>query len=130
MQRDVPSIPETTPAPTRTVLMRGLRGRCPRCGDGRLFRGYMTQVAECAQCGEKTGDIRADDGPAWLTILVVGHLLAPFFGYFALREDWPEWMGIAILLGLAVGLAILLLPRAKGVFIAGIWLTNRKTPTE
>lgn len=126
MQSDAHAPSENAPLSTRQILLRGLRGQCPRCGGGRLFSGYIKQVPYCTRCGEETGCIQADDGPAWLTILVTGHIVAPMLGFFALHEEWPEWMGLVLLLSLAVGLAVLLLPRAKGLFIAAIWMTAQK----
>lgn len=103
------------------VVRRGVLGRCPRCGEGRLFQRYLKQVEQCPHCGEKFGHIRADDGPAWLTILLVGHLLAPFFLLVVPDLDWPEWKMMAVVIALTVVLTLLLLPRAKGVFIGLIW---------
>ena len=44
-------------------LLRGFLGRCPKCGEGRLFRSYLKVVEECKSCGEKYGHFRADDAP-------------------------------------------------------------------
>ena len=54
------------------VIGRGLRQCCPACGRGKLFRTYLKQVDTCEVCGAPLGDIRADDGPAWLTVLTLG----------------------------------------------------------
>ncbi len=102
-------------------IRRALRGCCPRCGGGRLFKSYLKQVESCPACGEAWSEVRADDGPAWLTILIVGHLLAPLALPIALAEGFPTWLLVASLAGLSVGLSLLLLPRCKGVFIAVIW---------
>lgn len=103
------------------IIMRGLRCTCPQCGQGRLFSGYLKQVDACASCGEKLGHIRADDGPAWLTIIIVGHLLAPVCMLVLPRVDWPVWMIVALLMPLTLALTLWLLPRAKGVFIGILW---------
>ncbi len=58
-------------------LARGVLGRSPKCGNGRLFRSYLKVVDECSSCGERYGHFRADDAPPWLTILVVGHPTVP-----------------------------------------------------
>jgi len=109
----------------REIVLRGLRGRCPRCGQGRALAGYLKQVESCAECGLKIGEIRADDGPPWLTLLVVGHLLAPIL-VFAFRTDAvPLWLMTAIIAVGAVGLCLALLPRAKGLFIAAVWHFNK-----
>ncbi|MFO1156168.1 MAG: DUF983 domain-containing protein [Rhodospirillales bacterium] len=66
-----------TRPPFLVAVGRGLSGRCPNCGEGRLFRAYLKQVDACAVCGEPWGHIRADDAPPWLTILIVGHIVVP-----------------------------------------------------
>jgi uncharacterized protein (DUF983 family) len=103
-----------------TVIARGLRQRCPRCGEGALFRSYLKLSDRCDRCGEALGDIRADDGPAWATILVVGHLMVPFF-LIAMRADAPNWVVFGVLMPATIGIAALLLPRAKGLFAALLW---------
>ncbi len=104
-----------------TTLKRGLCLRCPACGQGRVFVSYIKPVEACAACHEPLGHIRADDGPAWLTILVVGHILAPFFVFFKDAATWPIWMWAVVLPGVVIGLTLALLPMAKGLFIAMLW---------
>lgn len=108
-------------APFWTHALRGLAGRCPKCGQGRLFARYLKQVDRCAVCGEDWGHIRADDGPAWLTILVVGHLVVGTVLSVEPYVDWPQWFSTTLWVSLALGLTLLGLPRAKGLFIALIW---------
>ena len=106
---------------TWLAVKRGLRLSCPACGRGRLMKGYLTQAEGCLHCGERTGDIRADDGPAWATILLVGHLVSPVFFVFATRdasESWPAFLTVA---GLVLVLSLVLLPRMKGLFVGLIW---------
>jgi uncharacterized protein (DUF983 family) len=112
------------PSTLATVLKRAAVGRCPNCGKGALFRRYLKQVESCVVCGERFGGIRADDGPAWLTILVVGHILGFVLLVVLPRTTWPEWVSMIVWPAAALGLALLLLPRAKGLFIAMIWRTN------
>ncbi len=104
-----------------TVILRGVFGRCPRCGRGKLFQSYLKQVDSCASCREKLGHIRADDGPAWLTILLVGHILAPLFLSVLPHVDWPDWIIMAVVMLFTLVLTLWLLPRSKGVFIGLIW---------
>jgi len=106
------------------VALRGLCGRCPKCGNAPLFRRYLKQVENCASCGEAFGHIRADDGPAWLTIVIVGHILAPILLNVVPNSTWPDWVSMLVWPSFAVLLAVLMLPRAKGLFIASIWRMN------
>lgn len=109
------------PLPIVEALKRGALGQCPNCGGSRLFRAFLKQVDQCAACNEAFGHIRADDGPAWLTILVTGHLLAPMLLEVEPRLDWPTWAGMTFWMLFTLVVALLLLPRAKGMFIAAIW---------
>lgn len=106
------------------AILRGLSGRCPSCGKGSLFRAYLKPVEACAACGEPLGHIRADDGPAWLSILVIGHLLVPIAIGVEYAAVWPMWMPMVLwpLVGLAATLWFL--PRAKGAFVAILWATG------
>jgi uncharacterized protein (DUF983 family) len=117
-------MPHSPPIPLEsfwTQALRGLAGRCPNCGKGRLFAGYLKQVDRCAVCGEDWGHIRADDGPAWLTILVVGHIVVAAVLAVEPYTEWPQWLSTLVWVSLALGLILLGLPRAKGLFIALIW---------
>jgi uncharacterized protein (DUF983 family) len=106
------------------AIKRGLRLVCPACGRGHILSGYLRQAEGCEHCGERTGDIRADDGPAWATILVVGHLVSPVFFIFATRNTEAPWLPFVIVAGLVVGLSLLLLPRMKGLFVGLIWASK------
>ena len=120
------SLPERdrTELEVRRRIWRAFLGRCPNCGDGRLFRTYLNQVDRCAACGEAFGHIRADDAPPWLTILVVGHLVVPTMLLVESVAPWPLCASSAIWPLVTVALALVLLPRCKGVFLAIIWATN------
>jgi uncharacterized protein (DUF983 family) len=72
------------------------------------------------------GDIRADDGPAWATILVVGHLMVPFF-LIAVRADAPSWVIFGVLVPATIALTAILLPRLKGVFAAVLWSLDMRS---
>jgi uncharacterized protein (DUF983 family) len=106
------------------AVRRGLRLTCPACGRGRLMAGYLRQAEGCAQCGERTGDIRADDAPAWATILLVGHLISPVFFVFATSKTDAAWAAFVMIAALVIGLTLLLLPRMKGLFVGIIWASR------
>ena len=100
---------------------RALSGRCPCCGQARLFASYLKQVETCPVCGARWGDIRADDAPPWLTILVVGHIVVPIAATVESMVTWPLWAAVTLWSSLALGLSFAILPRAKALFIAAIW---------
>ena len=60
-----------------TALKRGFRGRCPRCGEGKLFRAFLKVDDHCSVCGLDFTPHRADDLPAYLVIVIVGHIVVP-----------------------------------------------------
>jgi uncharacterized protein (DUF983 family) len=103
------------------AVRRGLMLRCPQCGQGKIMAGYLKQADACSSCGLRTGDIRADDGPAWATILLVGHLVSPAFILFAKRNDAFPLLPFLVVAGLVLAIGGVLLPRMKGLFIAVIW---------
>lgn len=115
---------KTSDQTLRTALLRGLKGSCPNCGQGALFRAYLKPVDACSVCHEPLGHIRSDDGPAWLTILVVGHLVVPLVLIVQPRVNWSDWVAFGFWSVFALSLVLLLLPRSKGVFIAAIWKTK------
>jgi len=121
-----PAQPHRTPPelPFLTVIRRGLARRCPKCGEGETLTGYLTQVPRCAACGLDLSGVRADDGPAWATLIVVGHVLAPLMVVLGRDERVPVWAAIALLLAAMLAGVFWTLPRAKGLFIALIWRTG------
>jgi uncharacterized protein (DUF983 family) len=106
------------------AIWRGFLRRCPRCGQGALFKAYLKQVDACAVCHEEYAHIRADDAPPWLTILVVGHIVVPLIFVVDSGFSWPNWLVMIVWPAITVLLALAVLPRAKGVFIALIWATR------
>lgn len=102
-------------------MLRGLRGACPRCGEGKLFRTWLKPQDRCPACQVDWTPQRADDFPAYISILVTGHLLAPLI--IALVLDWdlgPRALA-AIILPLTLALMLGLLQPAKGAVVALQW---------
>ena len=109
---------------TFTAIRRGLARRCPRCGEGKVLTGYLTREPECKSCQLDLTPISADDGPAWATLLVVGHVVAPLLILFGRDERIPIWLAILALSAIMLVGVWWCLPRAKGLFIALIWSTG------
>jgi uncharacterized protein (DUF983 family) len=79
-----------------SVAYAALLGRCPRCGRGQLFRGFLTVAASCGACGLDYSRFEAGDGPAVFVILIVGAIVA---GGALLTEVWyqpPYWVHAVI----------------------------------
>src|SRR5580700_9833271 len=76
--------PVSEPRPVARSMLRGLRGRCPCCGTGKLFYRYLKVEPVCQTCGHDLDRYPADDGPAYFTVLLVGHLVVvPFLIIFS-----------------------------------------------
>jgi uncharacterized protein (DUF983 family) len=103
--------------PLRPSVFRGVKHRCPACGQGKLYRKYLKVNDACAVCKTELAQYPADDGPAYLTILLVGHLVVAPLLFFPIiwRSDW-RWSLPLTLIPLTV-FTLLLLPRVKGAWI-------------
>jgi uncharacterized protein (DUF983 family) len=104
-----------------TSFSRGLRGRCPHCGHGKLFRAYLKVNAACPACGHDLDQYPADDGPAYFTILLVGHLVVGPMLFFPIF--WTADPRIVVPAALAWLLLVVLvsLPLVKGAFIGTLY---------
>jgi uncharacterized protein (DUF983 family) len=103
-------------------MWRGARGRCPNCGEGGLFYRYLKVVPDCAYCGHDLDQYPSDDGPAYFTILLVGH--AVVLPLLLLDFLWKAPVALVIpvvLIPLAV-LTLLALPRVKGAVIGLLYV--------
>jgi uncharacterized protein (DUF983 family) len=111
----------TEPPTLFQAFKRGLTGRCPNCGKGRLFWKYLKVEPRCEACGHDLARYPADDGPAYFTILIVGHLIVGPLLFFPIIWQAPAmYMVPGTLIPLAVA-TLLLLPRVKGAFIGVLY---------
>ena len=112
---------ETTERALGPALSRGWRRKCPSCGQGSLLKSYLKVEDTCAVCREELHHHKADDGPAYLTILLVGHLMAPILhvAYVAWRPE-PLVLFSVLAVG-CVALSLYLLPRLKGAIVGYQW---------
>ena len=121
--------PASTPQPAGidlphsfgAALLRGARCRCPRCGEARLFRRWLKPYDTCPGCTLDISGQRADDFPAYISIFVTGHLLAPVLIVLASDFALSSTAILAIILPLAVAFMLLTLQPAKGAVIALQW---------
>jgi uncharacterized protein (DUF983 family) len=114
-QPERPSEPNPWPMPPLlTAIGRGLRGRCPACGKGRIFKGFLKVIAACDSCGAPLGLARADDAPPYFTILVVGHIVIPLMFLLDRSQEPPMWVMWAIFPALTLVLAVGLIQPIKG----------------
>jgi len=92
------------------AIARAVAGKCPACGREKLFRSYLHQVENCSSCGEHFGKIHADDGPAWLTIIIIGHLVVPSALYAETVFRWSLLVSITVWPLTAVALTLAVRP--------------------
>jgi uncharacterized protein (DUF983 family) len=112
------------PAAKRDVwlaMKRGFRSRCPRCGEGRLFRAFLKVDNNCSACGLDFTPHRADDLPAYLVIVVVGHLVVPTALMIETQFAPPVWLQLSIYLPLTLILSLVLLQPIKGTVVGLQW---------
>lgn len=109
-KHDAPSLAST--------LVAGLAGRCPACGRGKLFSGYLNLAPRCNVCGLDYGFAEAGDGPAVFVILLTGFIVVGAALFVELAYAPPYWLHALIWGPLAILLPLLLLRSFKGVLIA------------
>ena len=102
-------------------LMRGLRGRCPCCGKGSLFRAFLKVSDQCRECGEEFHHHRADDFPAYCVIFIVGHIIAPLMVSVEMAFAPSYWVHLALWLPAGLGMTLGLLQPVKGFIVALQW---------
>ncbi len=107
--------------PWRRALRRGIRMRCPACGQGALYGRFLKVREDCAGCGLELHHHRADDAPPYFTMLILGHILVPLALMLERAAMPPLWLHLSLWLPLTVILSLLLLPRIKGALIGIQW---------
>ncbi|MFO1015134.1 MAG: DUF983 domain-containing protein [Caulobacteraceae bacterium] len=110
--------------PLMTAMKHGFAGCCPECGKGKLYRRYLKVVDECAACGLELARYPADDGPAYLTILLVGHLVIAPLLFFRQVWDSNPWVVVPLSLAGLMALVLIVLPYIKGAFIGLLYHLN------
>ncbi len=105
-------------------LLAGLRGRCPNCGEGRLFQGFLTVASECAACGYDLSKADSGDGPAVFVTLIGGAIVAfaALFTEIAIRP--PIWVHLLIWLPATLIVCLGLLRPMKGLMLAAQFMNK------
>jgi uncharacterized protein (DUF983 family) len=116
-------------------MKRGFRGRCPRCGEGKLFRAFLKVDGNCSVCGLDFTPHRADDLPAYLVIIIVGHIVVPMALMIETNYSPPVALQLAIYLPITLVASLLLLQPVKGAVVGMQWALrmhgfDEQNPTE
>ena len=107
--------------PLQQSLLRGTLMKCPACGVGALFTGYLKVADNCSHCGEALHHHRADDAPAYFTIVIIGHVIVSLVLTVEMAFRPPLWLHAAIWLPLTIVLALAVLAPIKGALVSLQW---------
>lgn len=102
-------------------LRRGIARRCPACGEGPLFDGYLSVLPECPVCGNANERYPSDDFAPYVTIFLVLHLLTPLLIVIDRVQAPSVWLEAAIALPIFIVATLATLPFAKGAVIGFAW---------
>ena len=118
----------SSPAVAVSAVRAGLKGRCPRCGQGRLFAGFLKVRAGCEACGLDYATIQTGDGPASFIMQIAGFLV----GFSALAVEIkfhpPMWLHLIVWLPLVAALSLALMRPGRGLMI-GLQYRNQSAPS-
>jgi uncharacterized protein (DUF983 family) len=107
--------------PLLNAMSRGFMGRCPNCGQGRLFASFLKTAPHCEHCGEEMHHHRADDLPAYLVVVIVGHIIVGAFMGVEATSNLSTWQHLVIWVPLTIIAALALLRPVKGAVVALQW---------
>ena len=116
--------PLTEPT-TKTVVFRGMRGRCPNCGAGPLMSGFLRVRDHCPVCREPLRRHHLRNEPVYVTLALVALIMVPFLTTIFIRFKPDPLILFTIFAVGCVGLSLYFLPRVKGVMVAWQW-SHRK----
>jgi uncharacterized protein (DUF983 family) len=106
------------------ALWRGFAMKCPHCGRGHLFGRFLKVADHCEVCGEDFTPQRADDFPAYLVIVVVGHIVVPALLSVEMTYAPPAWLQLLIWLPVTLFSSLALLQPTKGAIVGLQWQTG------
>ena len=112
--------PDETISLSRAMWL-GFRCKCPNCGKGHLFGRFLKVADHCRECGEEFHHHRADDFPAYLVMIVVGHVIVPAILAVETAYSPPYWLQLLVWLPLALGASLGLLQPTKGAIVGLQW---------
>ncbi|MEQ8298627.1 MAG: DUF983 domain-containing protein [Nitratireductor sp.] len=107
--------------PLGQAMKRGFLGRCPQCGEGRMFARFLRTAERCDACGEEFHHHRADDLPAYLVVVVVGHVIVGAFMGVEATSTLSTWQHLAIWVPITIISALALLQPTKGAVVGLQW---------
>ena len=103
--------------PPVDAVSAGLRGRCPRCGQGRLFNGFLAVGERCGVCRLDYSFADAGDGPAVFVILIIGFVVVGLALWMDVSLNPPLWVHFLLWIPLTLVLSLTALRLIKGVLL-------------
>jgi uncharacterized protein (DUF983 family) len=103
------------------AFVLGLRGRCPNCGQGKMFRAFLKVINKCLVCGEELHHHRTDDAPAYFVILIVSHIVVASALAIETVFRPAYWIQFVIWFPATLTLSLTLLQPVKGAIVAVQW---------
>ncbi len=100
------------------IVRAGLLGRCPHCGAGKLFCGFLSLAERCEECRLDFSFADAGDGPAVFVILLIGFVIVGLALWLEVSTGAPLWLHLVLWIPLALILCLTALRTLKGLLIA------------
>jgi uncharacterized protein (DUF983 family) len=107
--------------PLWSAMSRGFMSKCPHCGKGKLFSSFVKTVHRCGHCDEELYHHRADDLPAYLVLVIVGHIVVGAFMGVEATSTLAMWQHLAIWVPLTIVASVALLQPVKGSVVGLQW---------
>lgn len=107
--------------PLWPAMKRGFSCRCPKCGTGRLFDKYLKVTQKCNNCHEDMHHHRADDLPAYLVVMIIGHIVVGGFMFAEMAYELAVWQHMLIWIPITAISSLLLLQPVKGTVVGLQW---------
>lgn len=105
----------------RTAIWKGIKCKCPNCGEGALFDKWLKVTPKCSSCGEELHHERAQDFPPYITISIVGHIIVTLLMVVEANTDWSMTTHLIVWLPLTIVLSLALMQPVKGGVVGLQW---------
>ena len=109
-------------AAAESILKVGVRGRCPRCGKGRLFQGFLTLAPKCEVCGLDYSFADPADGPAFFVMILMGIPVGILAVWLELAYEPPLWVHLVTTVPFMFLACVPILRPFKGMMVASQFL--------
>lgn len=105
----------------KDAIFKGLKCRCPRCGEGKLFDKWLKVSPQCSHCGEELYHERAQDFPPYITITIVGHIVVTLVLMVEANIELSMTTHMMIWIPLAFALSLAMMQPIKGGVVGMQW---------